>query len=223
MHDVGDAKERRRFYLERGMRKRPLGTGSDTRFLMGLQRREIVVNPSEVFGDIPVLVAGGVATRAYMPERHTNDTDFLVEHANFDEACRMLRNAGFTKNRDLFFPNAHLGLYRSAWTNGTEEVDIMSSPQEWCAHAFRGNVNDQTGLRVIPLPYLVLMKFDAARGVDQGDLTRMLGPLPDEKIEAIAKVVALHSGDPGAADEIRQYAQLGRWELGRDEGRSGGR
>ncbi|HET7813759.1 MAG TPA: hypothetical protein VFL13_05250, partial [Candidatus Baltobacteraceae bacterium] len=73
-----------------------------------------------------------------------------------------------------------------------------------------------TGLRVVPLPYLVLMKFDAARGIDQGDLTRMLGAVSDAEVESIAAIVEEYTGDPGAADDIRQYAQLGRWELGRD-------
>jgi hypothetical protein len=56
------------------------------------------------------------------------------------------------------------------------------------------------------------MKLDSARGVDQGDLTRMLGRLEDSEVEAIARIVERHSHDPQAADDARQYALLGRME-----------
>ncbi len=195
------------------MRKRPSGGGSNFAFLMALPRTPLPMKPEEIFEDVAFVVIGGVATRAYAPERSTKDIDFMVEHDRFQDATTQLRTHGFTKVTELFFPNTTLGLHGEAWTKDSLEIDIMSSPQEWCKKAFGGRVEDETGLRVIPLPYLVLMKFDSARGIDQGDLTRMLGPLDDEKIEQIVRVVERYSGDPGAGDEIRQYALLGRWEL----------
>ena len=183
---------------------------------MALPRAKVSVNPLDIFGSLPVLVAGGVATRAFMPERQTKDIGFLVAHKQFTEAAECLQKAGFKKRVDLAFPSATLGLYGQAWHRGSEEADILSSAQQWCLRAFEGHVEDQTGLRVVPLPYLVLMKFDAARGIDQGDLTRMLGAVSDAEVESIAAIVEQYTGDPGAADDIRQYAQLGRWELGRD-------
>jgi len=210
--DVTQAKNRRRFYLERGLRKQPIGAGSDLVFLMALPRTKLPMKPEELFGDLPAMIVGGVATRAYAPERVTKDIDLMVEHDRFVEAIQRLRVEKFEKKNDLFFPNASLGLYGESWTKENLEIDILSSPQEWCKLAFRIRVDDQTGARVIPLPYLVLMKFDSARGIDQGDLTRMLGPLDDEKIEQIIKVVERHSGDPTFANDVRQYAQLGRWE-----------
>jgi len=56
------------------------------------------------------------------------------------------------------------------------------------------------------------MKFDSARGIDQADLTRMLGKLDDAQIEEIIDTVERSCGDPAFADDIRQYAKLGRWE-----------
>ena len=73
-------------------------------------------------------------------------------------------------------------------------------------------ITNNRGQRVLPLPYLVLMKLDSARGIDQGDLSRMLGRLSDDKVEEIVDIVMRHYGDPQAADDIRQYAALGRWE-----------
>lgn len=171
------------------------------------------MKPEEIFGDIPVLVVGGVATRAYAPERATNDIDFMVEHDRHADGVKSLRERNFTKQNDLFFPNSSLELYGEAWLKDGQEIDLISSPQEWCKQAFRGRIADQTGLRVIPLAYLVLMKYDSARVIDQADLSRMLGQLNDENLEHVVKVVKRFSGDPSIADGIRQYAQLGRWEL----------
>src|SRR6185312_15361827 len=78
--------------------------------------------------------------------------------------------------------------------------------------AMMAETYDQTGLRVIALPYLVLMKIDASRGQDQADVERMLGRVSAEEIERIAKIVDRYSGDPQAAEDVRQYALLGQME-----------
>lgn len=163
-----------------------------------------------------MLVAGGVATRAYAPERRTEVIDILIASEHFAQAKDRLEAAGFEQIGELFFPNAGLGLHGEAWSRRGQEIDIMSSAQGWVAAAFEGRCEDQTGLRVIPLPYLVLMKLDSARGIDQGDLTRMLGRLEPSEIEAIVEIVERYAGDASAGDDVRQYAELGRWEWHND-------
>jgi hypothetical protein len=56
------------------------------------------------------------------------------------------------------------------------------------------------------------MKIDSARGIDQGDLTRMLGRLDEEQVEEIVRIVGRYVHDAQAADDVRQYALLGRME-----------
>lgn len=169
------------------------------------------MQPERLFGEISAVVVGGVATRAYAPERQTKDIDFLVDHGAFERAGERLRLAGYVKTRDLVFPNATLRLYGETWSRGDELIDISASPEPWAARALSRFIED-SGLRVVSLPYLVLMKFDSARGVDQGDLTRMLGRLDDVQVEELIREVAGFSGDPSFADDVRQYVQLGRWE-----------
>lgn len=211
MRDFHQARERRRFYLERGMRRRSRGAGSALSFLMALPLRDLAVRPED-FADVPAMVVGGVAARAYAPERQTKDIDFLVPAERFSDAERRLIALGFQRKRRLMFPNTALGLYGEAYVREQEEVVLISSPQDWCRYAFEGRAEDKSGMRVIPLPYFILMKLDSARGVDQGDLTRILGRLDERQIEAIVSVVEKHSGDPQIAEDVRQYAALGRWE-----------
>ncbi|MGH7727548.1 MAG: hypothetical protein ACREM2_01985 [Vulcanimicrobiaceae bacterium] len=63
-------------------------------------------------------------------------------------------------------------------------------------------------------PFLVLMKMDSARGIDQGDLTRMLALADDSALERTRAVLARYSHDPAAIDDLEQYLLLGRLELG---------
>jgi hypothetical protein len=210
--DYHRSRDRRRFYLDRGLRKKGRGSGSDLRALMELPREVVVVRPEDLFGDVPAIVIGGVAARAYAPERFTKDIDFLIVHDRFAEATSLLAKRGWKKELDLVFPNASLGLAGEAWKKDGQEIDVIASDQAWANEAFEKPTYDQTGLRVIPLAYLVLMKLDSARGIDQGDLTRMLGRLDDIEINSIVKMVEKHSHDPQAADDVRQYALLGRME-----------
>jgi hypothetical protein len=211
-----DARDRRRFYLERGLRKRPIGSGSDLDALMQHERAKLCIDMESLFGDVPAVVVGGVATRAYSPERRTEDIDVLVEHARYPEAGRRLESLGWRSMRELFFPNASLGLYGTAWLKDGVRLDLISTPQHWAVEALAEEAYDQTGLRVVSLPFLVLMKIDSARGIDQGDLTRMLGRLDEAGIERIVRIVERHHRDPHAAEDVRQYAELGAMEYRTD-------
>lgn len=210
--DFTTAAGRRRFYLERGLRRRPIGAGSDMETLMQSPRTKLFLTMGELFGDIPAAIVGGVATRAYAPERVTQDLDVLVDHMQYRDAVRRLEGLGWSSLRELIFPNTMLGLHGSAWSNQDRKLDLLASPQPWAAEALAEEAYDQTGARIVALPYLVLMKLDSARGIDQGDLSRMLGRASASEIERTVRVVERHHGDPHAAEDVRQYAELGALE-----------
>jgi len=210
--DFRSAAARRRFYLDMGLRKRPMGSGSDMETLMQSERETLSIVMESLFGEIPAAVVGGVATRAYSPERKTQDIDVLVDHHRYEEALQRLRDQGWRRIRDLVFTAGLLGLYGSAWTKDGTKLDVLATEQRWAQEALSDRSYDQTGLRVIALPYLVMMKIDSARGIDQGDLTRMLGLLDDAAVERVVEVVRRHYGDPHGAEDVRQYAMLGKLE-----------
>lgn len=207
-----DPAVRRRFYLERGLRKRPLGAGSNMETLMQSPRENLDIVLENLFGDIPAAVCGGIAVRAYAPERKTQDVDILIDHDRHREAVRCLEERRWRDDGTLYFPNSALGLYGSAWLKDGQKLDLLSTDQPWGVEALATRAFDQTGLRVLSLPYLVLMKIDSARAIDQGDLSRMLGRLDASEVEAVVAVVARHHRDPHAAEDVRQYAELGALE-----------
>lgn len=74
---------------------------------MRLPRTELIVKPKDIFGELPVLVVGGVATRAYAPERHTKDIDFLVM-SGFVKRRRAFPKTGSGKATISIFPTRRL-------------------------------------------------------------------------------------------------------------------
>ena len=210
--DPSSAQVRRRLYLSRALRKKTHGSGSDlTRLLDAPPRNRIQMT---LLDTLRVMLVGAHAAAAYAPERATSDIDFLVHPEDLREAEARLLTAGWKKTVDLTFAGTNLGLRGSAWAHGADpEIDLITSDQPWLIDAFDANrVESTSGKRVIPRAYLILMKLDSARGVDQGDLTRILGRLTDPEIEDVVRIVERHDNDHAIADEIRQYAQIGRWE-----------
>lgn len=218
--DVSSAAARRRFFLSRAARLNTRGAGSDMRLLMTLRRTPNGARvPETIFGDLPVFLVGALAAAVYAPERSTSDVDYFVTADRYDDARACLREAGWRETRTLTFPNAALGLYGSAWTPSGEgrEIDLLTSAQAWVRDAFSAPPSRAAnGERVIPLPYLVLMKLDSARAIDQADLARILGRLSSESLDEVIRTVERHYRDPSAADDLRQYHELGKWEYESD-------
>src|SRR5258708_31690680 len=75
-------RQRRGLLLDLSRRKQKPGTGSGSAFM----ERRTAVNPwpdlREVLTGLDWAIVGDVATRAYMPERKTNDLDILVRSAD---------------------------------------------------------------------------------------------------------------------------------------------
>jgi hypothetical protein len=88
-------RQRRHFLIELCRRRIRPGTGSAPEFL----RRRTAMNPwpdlRGVLKDIPWVIVGGVATRAYMPERATKAMDVLIRREDEQVALSCLRKAGY--------------------------------------------------------------------------------------------------------------------------------
>jgi hypothetical protein len=207
---VDEKLRRRRFFLSR--MKRVTRDGRPIRALRDL-RRSGEGQPMDMFGGVPYCIVGGQATRRYMPERTTLDLDVLVPPEQFQAATDSLKAAGWSAEAErLLFDESRLGLLGRRFLKDGPPLDLMTSDQDWARQAVETAVLDQ-GRRIVSLAYLVLMKLDASRGVDQGDLTRMLGLAEEPDIEAMRAAVAHYM--PADSDDLEQYIQFGRYELGR--------
>lgn len=197
--------QRRRILIDICRRRIRPGTGSSLEFL----RRRTAMNPwpdlRPVLQGIPWVVIGAVATRAYMPERTTQDLDILVRRQDGDEVRERLKAAGYTFVTQLAVPGF---LVRSP--EGIE-VDVVLGDYPWLDKALAHPRQDPAGFPVLDLPYLVLMKMESSRALDVADLSRMLGLASNEELARVRAIVARYA--PTEMDDLESLIYLGRFEL----------
>ncbi len=199
--------QKRRFLIDFCRRRIRPGTGSATEFV---QRRTAMITWPDLrsmLQGIPWAIAGGVATRAYMPERATQDMDILVQQQDCDAVWERLRAAGYRYISRLAMPGF---LARSP--EGVN-VDVICGDYPWLKEALAHPRQDSAGYPVLDLPYLVLMKMIAVRVQDMADVSRMLGLASDEDLARVRAVVARYA--PDEAEDLESLIYLGQVEMGK--------
>lgn len=202
--------QRQRFMIDFCLRRIRPGTGSAPEFL----RRRTAMNPwpdlRPVLQDIPWVIVGGVATRAYMPERATKDLDVLVRRQEGDEVLERLEKAGYRYISSRAMPGF---LVRSP--EGVDVVVILDD-YAWLDEALAHPQQDPAGYPVLALPYLVLMKMASSRVQDMADISRMLGLASAEELARVREVVARYA--PQETDDLESLIYLGQLEMGKAPG-----
>ena len=151
-------------------------------------------------------VVGAVASRAYMPERHTADLDIIVDPADAALVWERLRAAGW-----VFVSDLAIGGRVWAMPDGLE-VDVLEGHQPWIDEALATAQPDGDGQPIIGLPYLVIMKMMSSRTIDLGDLSRMLGLASPEHLAAVRRAVSRYL--PEDLEDLETLIFLGRQEMG---------
>ena len=164
-------------------------------------------NLTAVLAPLPWAVIGAAATRLYMPERLTRDLDIAVCVDDAETAYRQLSHAGYTRQGTL-----SIGGTRWQSPGGTP-VDVIEGSDLWWPGALREAQSncDEQGLPVLPLPYLVLMKFNASRTIDLGDITRMLGLANEVALAQVRNAFRLYA--PDDMGDLESLIMLGKLEM----------
>ncbi|MBN1888632.1 MAG: hypothetical protein JW850_11600 [Thermoflexales bacterium] len=197
--------QRRRIMIDICRRRIRPGSGSALEFLHRRTAMESWPDLRPVLHDLPWAVVGAVATRAYMPERATRDIDILVRRQDGEKVKERLEAAGYQLVSPLAMPGF---LFRSP--EGIE-VDVIFGQYPWLRDAMAHLRHDPAGLPVLDLPYLVLMKLDAARAQDTADLSRMLGLASDKELDRVRAAVARYA--PDTVGDLESLIYLGKLEI----------
>jgi len=150
------------------------------------------------------LIIGGVATRAYMPERMTKDLDILVHKDDGEAVIAKLKEAGYHTKSQLAIPG-----FLMISPEGVE-VDVLFGDYSWLKTALAHPAKDPAGYPVIALPYLVILKMNAQRTRDMGDLGTMLGWASDAELDEVRAVVAEYA--PEDSDDLESLIFIGKRE-----------
>jgi hypothetical protein len=177
--------------------------------LSGLPDLRAVLDP------IPWAVVGAMAARYYMPERATRALDIAIRAADGPEARRRLQAAGFRYEEEPAIPG-------SSWVSPEGwRLDVLELHDPWAEEALeaaQGN-RDEAGFPIMPLPYLILMKFEAGRLQDLADIARMLGQATPEQFRDVRELFRRHR--PADLEDLESLRLLGRMErMGPEEGAS---
>ena len=191
--NLHDPAARRRFYIQMAKKRIRPGSGSGPETLWARTWRCPVFDLRTIT-TVPFVIIGGVATRLYAPERVTDDLDVLIEAKNADALAADIEHAGGSSYCEL---------------NGMP-LDVWEEDAWWAAEAIANSASAPNGLPVISLPYLVLMKMRASRGIDIGDLTRVLGAADDTALTEVGRIVKAYL--PDGVEDLEGLIYLGRLE-----------
>lgn len=194
--------EYRRRYLEIAQRRARPGSGSSAAFLRSRDWSEPDVDPRVL--SAPYVVVGAVATWLYMPRRVTRDLDILVHSRDASLVDSELTSAGYQYT-------GQLSIGGTSWRGPDgQELDVIASDESWVDEALAHPNRSPTGLPVVPLPYLVLLKLAAGRGQDLVDIQRMLGQADDLVLTEVRHIVRTYRIED--AEDLEGLIALGKLE-----------
>ncbi|PSB27314.1 hypothetical protein C7B69_11040 [filamentous cyanobacterium Phorm 46] len=206
MQNLRLPEQRRKIYIEIALRRCRPGSGSTLDFLSKRTWNTPVTNIKAIIKQTQFVVVGGIATRLYMPERMTDDLDILVLTDDAENIYQELVAAGSIKVGEL-------SIGGSSWQLPDGSIlDVLESQQPWVIEAIANPNIAPDDLPIIGLPYLILMKLQASRGIDIGDLTRMLGGADETALELVRKTVKTYL--PDAVEDLESLIVLGKLERG---------
>jgi len=149
-------------------------------------------------------IVGGVATRAYMPERMTKDLDILIHKDDGKAAIARLEKAGYSIVSRLAVPG-----YLMRSPEGVE-VDVLFGDDPWLKNALAHATRDPAGYPVIGLPYLIILKMTAQRPQDWADVSRMLGWAAEAELDEVRAIVARYT--PEDSEDLESLIFIGKKE-----------
>lgn len=202
---LNDASLRRKEYIKIILKRIKPGSGSNLSLLINRPLKNIIMtNIKNIISPNQFVVVGGIATRLYMPERMTEDLDILINIEDQETIYQNLEKAGAKKI-------GYLSIGGTTWElNDGTLLDIIESDEPWIFEVLNNPNMDDQGLPIIALPYLILMKLQASRGIDIGDITRMLGNANEQMLNQIRAIIHQYMND--AEEDLESLITIGKLE-----------
>lgn len=154
---------------------------------------------TSVLASLRWALVGGLALRAYMPERMTLDVDVLIHERDATAARRAFVDAGYEVLGQLSIG----GFAVRQPEPDAAAVDVIARRDPWLDDALAAPHHDSGGHPVLPRPYLILSKLQAGRTQDLADVQRLLAGTPLDERASIRQLVERY-----ALDLVEDYDSL---------------
>lgn len=193
-------------FLRLALRRAARGTGSQLQFYAQRTAMYQVPNLQEVLGSLRWVLVGGVALRAYMPERATLDVDILIHKRDEHAAQSAFYHAGYHLVGRL-----SIGGF-TVQQEGTPPIDVLTRDDVWLDAALTQPVFDHAGIPVLPRAYLILIKLQAGRTQDLADIQRLIALTPRAERVLVRETVERYS--PELLEDFESLITLAELEFG---------
>jgi hypothetical protein len=195
-------------FLRLALKRAARGTGSSEAFLQRRTAVQPVPDLRRILNAVPWVLVGGLALRAYMPERMTLDVDILVHERDDAQVRQALIAAGYSLTGEL-----SIGGFSVQAADPTEApIDVLTRTDAWLDEALAAPILDPAGHPVLGRPYLILLKLQAGRTQDLADVQRLLARTPTAERETIRRLVNHES--PELAEDYDSLCTLADLEFG---------
>lgn len=195
-------------FLRLAIRRAARGTGSSLAFLAERTAVQPIPDVSTILGAIPWVLVGGIALRAYMPERMTLDVDILIHERNSSAAREAFVAAGYKVTGQLSIGGFSVAVVQTA----EPSIDVLTRTDVWVDDALASPGTDPAGYPVLRRAYLILMKLQAGRTQDLADVQRLLGQTNTAERLSIRELVARES--PELVEDFDSLCTLADLEFG---------
>ena len=201
--------------LHMALRRAARGTGSQTGLLY---ERRASVQPipdlASVLGSLRWALVGGMALRAYAPERMTLDVDIIMHERD----ARAAREA-FVDARYEIVGELSIGGFTAREAPDEMPVDVITRGDPWLEGVLAEPHLDDDGHPILPRPYLTLLKLQAGRTQDLADVQRLLAATPPAERVSTRRLVEAYA--PDLTEDYDALIALADLEFGppREEGR----
>jgi hypothetical protein len=195
-------------FLRLALRRAARGTGSSEAFLKRRTAVQPVPDLGAILVSVPWVLVGGLALRAYMPERMTLDVDILVHERDSARAQQALVAAGYRVTGELSIG----GFSVQSADDAEPPIDVLTRTDRWLDAALAAPTLDPAGYPVLGRAYLILLKLQAGRTQDLADVQRLLARTALAERAAILQLVERES--PELREDYESLCTLADLEFG---------
>jgi hypothetical protein len=194
--------------LRMALRRAARGTGSSPSFLEQRTAMQAIPDLDRILGDLPWVLVGGLALRAYMPERMTLDVDILVH----ERTSSLVRDAFIAAGYHITGQLSIGGFSVQSTTAAEPPIDVLTRADHWLDAALAAPGVDPAGYPVLARPYLMLLKLQAGRTQDLADVQRLLARTPGAE-RATTRTLVLRES-PDLVEDFESLCTLADLEFG---------
>ncbi len=206
---AGEEERLARRFLRLALSRASRGSGSPTNFYNRRTSVQPIPDLSGVLGPLRWALIGGIALRAYAPERMTLDVDILIHERDALAA----RQAFIAANYRIIAELAIGGFSaQEELRPDAMPVDVIARKDPWIEDALANPHHDRAGHPVLARPYLTLLKLQAGRTQDLADIQRLLATTPTTERASTRNLIERYT--PHLVEDYDSLVTLADLEFG---------